>query len=112
MLAKPNRVVRAEDFRATMRRGKRVSTDHAIVYFAQRAGSEPARFGFVVAKTVGGSVTRNLMRRRLRAIGSELVVGGYTGTDVVVRALPGSEKLSWATLHGEITAAIEKGTRR
>ncbi len=112
MLAKPNRVVRAEDFRATMRRGKRVSSDHAIVYFAQRAGSEPARFGFVVAKTVGNSVTRNLMRRRLRAIGAELVATGCTATDIVVRALPGSEKLSWATLHGEITHSIEKGTRR
>ena len=112
MLAQPNRVVRAEDFRATMRRGKRVTTDHAIVYFAQRAGSEPARFGFVVAKTVGGSVTRNLMRRRLRSIGHELVAGGFTGTDVVVRALPGSEKLSWSSLHEEITSGIQRGIRR
>ena len=112
MLAQPNRVVRAEDFRATMRRGKRVTSDHAVVYFAQRAGSEPARFGFVVAKTVGGSVTRNLMRRRMRAIGHELVAGGFTGTDVVVRALPGSEKLSWSSLHEEITTVIERGARR
>ena len=112
MLAQPNRVVRAEDFRATMRRGKRVTTDHAIVYFAQRAGSEPARFGFVVAKTVGGSVTRNLMRRRLRSIGHELVTDGLTGTDVVVRPLPGSEKLSWSSLHEEITTGIQRGTKR
>ena len=112
MLAHPNRVVRADDFRATMRRGERVTTDHAIVYLSQRAGSEPARFGFVVAKTVGGSVTRNLMRRRLRSIGHELVVGGFTGTDVVVRALPGSEKLSWSSLHEEITNGIERGAKR
>lgn len=112
MLAQPNRVVRAEDFRATMRRGKRVTTDHAIVYFSQRAGSEPARFGFVVAKTVGGSVTRNLMRRRLRSIGHELVSAGLTGTDVVVRPLPGSEKLSWSSLHQEITSGIQRGTKR
>ena len=95
-----------------MRRGKRVTTDHAIFYFAQRAGSEPARFGFVVAKTVGGSVTRNLMRRRLRSIGHELVTDGLTGTDVVVRPLPGSEKLSWSTLHEEITGGIQRGTKR
>jgi ribonuclease P protein component len=95
-----------------MRRGKRVSTDHAIVYFAQRAGSEPARFGFVVAKTVGGSVVRNLMRRRLRAIGAELVASGYSGTDIVVRALPGSEKLSWSSLHQEIISGIQKGTKQ
>ena len=112
MLAHPNRVVRAEDFRATMRRGKRVTTDHAIVYCTQRAGTEPARFGFVVAKTVGNSVTRNLMRRRLRSIGRELVTAGYAGADVVVRPLPGSEMLSWSSLHEEITSGIQIGTTR
>ena len=111
MLSKPNRVVRAEDFRATMRRGRRLSTEHAILYFAPRASNQPARFGFVVAKSVGGAVTRNLMRRRLRAVGHELIGRGYTATDVVVRALPGSEKLSWTSLHQEITTGIEKGAR-
>ena len=95
-----------------MRRGKRVTSDNAIVYFTRRAGHEPARFGFVVAKTVGNAVTRNLMRRRLRSIGHELVANGYASTDVVVRALPGSEKLSWSSLHEEITTVIEKGTPR
>ncbi len=109
MLSKPNRVVRAEDFRATMRKGRRLSTAHAVLYFAPRSANEPARFGFVVAKSVGGAVTRNLMRRRLRAIGHELVERGYRSTDVVVRALPGSEKLSWASLHEEISTGIERG---
>jgi ribonuclease P protein component len=112
VLSKPNRVVRAEDFRATMRRGRRLSTEHSVLYFAHRDVGEPARFGFVVAKSVGGAVTRNLMRRRLRAIGHELLGRGYSSTDVVVRALPGSEKLSWASLHEEISTGIERGTKR
>ncbi|MEO5927666.1 MAG: ribonuclease P protein component [Patescibacteria group bacterium] len=110
MLSKPNRVVRAEDFRATMRRGNRLSTEHAVIYLAPRP-SQPARFGFVVAKTVGGSVTRNLLRRRFRAIGHELVGRGFTATDVVVRALPGSDKLSWTSLQQEISTAIQKGAK-
>lgn len=112
VLSKPNRVVRAEDFRATMRKGKRLSTEHALLYIAPRSAAEPARFGFVVAKSVGGSVTRNLLRRRLRAIGYDLVQRGLSGKDVVVRPLPGSEKLSWASLQQEIYAGIEKGTRQ
>ena len=112
MLAKPNRVVRADDFRMTMRRGKRVTSPHAVVYFADRVSASPARFGFVVSKAVGGSVTRNLLRRRLRAIGSELVATGTSGTDIVVRALPGSGQLDWATLHHEIATVVAKGTSR
>lgn len=111
VLSKPNRVVRAEDFRATIRRGKRVSTEHAVLYFAERESQQPARFGFVIAKSVGGAVTRNLMRRRLRAIGHELVASGVAGRDVVVRPLPGSDRLPWTTLHQEIYGAIERGTR-
>jgi ribonuclease P protein component len=112
VLAHPNRVVRAEDFRATMRRGKRVTMEHAVVYVTQRAGSEPARFGFVVAKTVGKAVTRNLMRRRLRSLGHELIAQGFSGTDVVVRPLAGSEKLSWSSLHEEIITGIQRGARQ
>lgn len=112
MLAKPNRVVRADDFRMTMRRGRRVTAASTVVYITDRPVDEPARFGFVISKAVGGSVVRNRLRRRLRAIGSELVGHGFTSTDVVVRALPGSASLDWANLHHEITAAIEKGTSR
>ena len=72
----------------------------------------PPRVGFTVTKKHGNSVERNRMRRRLRAIGHELVVGGYAGADVVVRALAGSEKLSWSSLHEEITSGIQRGATR
>lgn len=94
-----------------MRKGRRLTTDHAVLYFAPRPADEPARFGFVVAKSVGGAVTRNLMRRRLRSIGHELLGRGFSATDVVVRALPGSENLSWTNLHEEISTGIERGAR-
>jgi ribonuclease P protein component len=112
VLAKPNRVVRADDFRMTMRRGRRVSAAHSVVFVVDQAASGPARFGFVISKAVGGSVVRNRLRRRLRAIAGEAVHNGLTSTDVVVRALPGCASLDWTTLHNEITVAIEKGTSR
>lgn len=112
MLAKSNRVVRGDDFRATMRRGRRLAAVHAVVFVSDRAEAQPARFGFVISKAVGGSVVRNRLRRRLKAISRELVDGGLTGTDVVVRVLPGCDRLDWANLHNEITAAIQKGTGR
>ena len=110
VLSKPNRVVRAEDFRATMRKGRRVATEHAIFYLTARAGSEPARFGFVISKAVGGSVDRNRLRRRLRAIAHSEVSAGFTGRDIVVRVLPGSASLSWTTLQQEMVDGIRKGT--
>jgi ribonuclease P protein component len=105
-------VVTADDFRVTVRRGKRVGTSHSIVYLRARNSGEPTRFGFIVAKTVGNAVTRNLMRRRLRSVGRDVLANHATGLDVVIRALPGSPEVSWATLHEEISAGIDRGVNR
>lgn len=112
MLAKANRVVRADDFRTAVRRGKRVGTAHTIVYLHTRPLGEPTRFGFIVAKTVGNAVTRNLMRRRLRSVGRELLLQHATGTDIVIRALPGSPDVSWATLQSELSDGVDRGVNR
>ncbi len=112
MLPRSNRVARADDFRATVRRGQRVATPHALLYVTQRSASESTRFGFIVSKAVGNSVTRNLITRRLRAIGLEAVRSQPTGMDVVIRALPGSPAVPWTTLHDEILNGIGRSAGR
>jgi len=112
VLAKVNRVLSGADFRATVRSGRRLSTPHAVVYLSRTGDSSPTRFGFIVAKSVGGSVVRNKIRRRLRSIGSELLVETATGADIVVRPLPGSAELDWVTLHTEISDAVHRSVTR
>lgn len=112
MLPKANRVARAEDFRMTVRRGRRVSTPHALLYISGKASTDPTRFGFIVSKAVGNSVTRNLVTRRLRSISREVLDVQGTGKDVVIRALPGSPEVPWASLHDEILAGLERGASK
>jgi ribonuclease P protein component len=107
VLAKANRVIRPEEFRAAVRRGRRRTTAEAVYYRLAREG-EPVRFGFIVSRAVGGAVERNLLRRRMRAVGRELVDAGRSGEDVVVRALPGSAQLSWAELSGRMHAELTR----
>jgi ribonuclease P protein component len=109
VLARANRVTRPDDFRAAVRRGRRIGTSAAIVHVLDRRVSEPTRFGFIVTKAVGGAVTRNLVRRRLRAVSREVLPALPAGRDVVIRALPGSEQVPWVTLHAEIASGIDKG---
>ena len=75
-----------------------------------RGEGEPTRFGFIVTKKLGGAVTRNLVRRRLRAICFEYVRQAPTGSDVVIRPLPGCDAVDWVSLHNEISQGIVKGT--
>jgi ribonuclease P protein component len=112
VLSRDNRVRSAADFKSAVRRGRRAHGSHAVVYSLRRDGSAPTRFGFIVGKNVGGAVERNLVRRRLRSIGRDLLVDEPTGRDVVVRALPGVHQLPWVTLHSEITDLVNGSGRR
>ena len=110
MLARANRVTRPDDFRAAVRRGRRVATGHAVLHVRRRGDLDgPARFGFIVTKAVGGAVTRNTMKRRLRAVSHSVLPKLEGGSDIVIRALPGSHEVDWATLQSEIGAGLGLG---
>lgn len=111
MLARANRIVRGDDYRAVVRRGRRVTAENTVTYRLVRDRID-VRFGFVVSKSVGNSVVRNRVRRRLKAIAASQLAGVPAGTDVVIRALSGSASASWSTLNSEIIEALSKGRTR
>lgn len=101
-------MVRPDDFRTVVRRGRRSASAHAVYYRLDRGRTAPVRFGFIVSRSVGGAVERNLLRRRLRAIGRQMVDAGAHGSDVVVRALPGSAQQGWASLSADMHAVLDQ----
>jgi len=107
VLARENRVVRPEDFRSVVRRGRRSTSSLAVYYRVERSGADAVRFGFIVSRAVGGAVDRNLLRRRMRAVGREMIDAGAIGADVVMRALPGSAQIGWASLSADMHDALD-----
>lgn len=112
MLARANRLVRAEDYRNTVRRGRRTGTGNTVVYVIQRPGAAGPRFGFIVSKAVGNAVTRNLIRRRLKSVCRSMIDTVDAEADVVIRALPSASETSWARLRDEVASAVGKGFGR
>jgi ribonuclease P protein component len=112
MLARENRLVTADDFRSTMKQGRKVGSDHLVIYLKRDEAAPHARFGFVVAKSVGGAVKRNLVKRRLRAISREALLPLEIKADVVVRVLPGAAELDWAKLREEFQADFDSAVKK
>lgn len=112
MLAHGNRVITGADFKRIVRGGRKVSTPSAVVYMCTTSETSPSRFGFIVAKTVGSSVVRNRVRRRLRAIGRELLTDSSSGSDFVIRPLPASSTATWSELRGDIIEAVHRSAAR
>ncbi|HET7723919.1 MAG TPA: ribonuclease P protein component [Propionibacteriaceae bacterium] len=87
MLPAAARLRSSDDFRTTVRRGRRVGRPTVVLHVLSRPDTL-ARAGFVVSKAVGGAVTRNRVKRRLRHLVADRLRSQTRGVDVVVRALP------------------------
>lgn len=89
MLPGPRRLTKPADFGVTVRHGSRAATPTVVVHVRRITDQNPpdaSRVGFVVSKKVGGAVTRNRVKRRLRHLADTLPTP--FSADVVVRALP------------------------
>jgi ribonuclease P protein component len=95
-----------------MKQGRKVGSDHLVIYLKRDEAAPHARFGFVVAKSVGGAVKRNLVKRRLRAISRENLLPQEVIADVVVRALPGAAEVEWTNLRDEFQTIFQNAVKK
>jgi ribonuclease P protein component len=96
-----------DQFRQVLRRGRKSRTDGGLIAVNSSGVEGVVRFGFVVPKSVGGAVVRNRVKRRLRAAASTLVGRGVTA-DVVVRADPGSDKVTVTEWTSHLSKALSR----
>src|SRR5690554_1066176 len=101
---------RPGDFQGAMRGGVRAGRDAIVVHLAPGDGN--AKVGFVVSKAVGNAVTRNLVKRRLRAVVAERLTGLPTGSLVVVRALPPAAQTPFMELGVQFDSALRRISQR
>jgi ribonuclease P protein component len=81
-----NRLSRSRDFDAVYRHGRSVSTRFFVLYRFDREDESDgeARLGIAVPKKIGGAVTRNRIKRRLREVWRELLPDVPRGADFVL----------------------------
>jgi ribonuclease P protein component len=78
---------------------------------APEAARRPARAGFVVGRSVGGSVVRHRVTRQLRHLVAPLLDGLPDGLGVVVRALPPAAGADAASLATDLANGLDRAMR-
>jgi ribonuclease P protein component len=109
---------RSSEFTSVVRAGFRARTGRVAVHFAPEMGApaapaEPAPrvapvVGFVVSKSVGNSVQRHAVVRRLRAQMADRLDGLPATSGTVVRALPAAASASSAELGRDLDRALSR----
>ncbi|SHE63539.1 ribonuclease P protein component [Streptoalloteichus hindustanus] len=131
MLPAAARLTRGQDFALVVRRGRRAGRARLVVHAVlggagspergRRPGPHgadetsptrerqgPARVGFVVSKSVGGSVVRHAVQRRLRHVVRDRLAALPADLDLVVRALPPAAEATSAELAADLDAALRR----
>lgn len=106
MLASRHRITAADEFRRAMR-GRRAAGRFLVVHSSSSEEIEP-RIGFVVSKSVGVAVVRNLVKRRLRHLIRERLSALPAGLMLVVRALPAASGASYDELGADLDRALQR----
>jgi ribonuclease P protein component len=107
VLPRPHRVRRPDDFRRILRRGRKAGRRLLSVH-ALTGDDDGRRAGFVVGRSVGGSVERHRVTRRLRHLVADRLASMPAGTALVVRAHPASAGATGAELAADLDAALRR----
>ena len=109
MLPSQNRMRRSADFALVIKTGRRVRRGALVVHHAASTGARPdgaPQVGLVVARSVGGSVVRHAVSRKLRAQLSHRIDRLPAGSATVIRALPDAASSSSQMLGRDLDAAF------
>ena len=89
MLPKNARLTASADFARTTKSGTRVTSENFVgyLYISPVTNQEPAKCGLIVNKSVGGSVVRHTLARKLRHAVVPQITKLPTGSFLVIRAL-------------------------
>jgi ribonuclease P protein component len=100
-----------ETFARLRRSRQRVRVGPLAVTFVPAASPSPPQVAYAIGRKVGGAVVRNRLRRRLRAIVSELAPQLAPGA-YLVGAAPEAASLSFGELKAIVSEALDAVVRR
>jgi len=116
VLPQQSRMRSPEEFKRTMRSGRRAGSTTLSAHLLPAAGLVPEdaepKVGFVVSRAVGSAVVRNRVKRRLRELMRGRVASLPGGCLLVLRAHPAAASASQADLAADLDLVLGRLLRR
>ena len=107
MLIKEYRMRTTRDYNKVYKYGKKIPSRYILV-FVLKSGQNISRFGFVTSKKVGNAVTRNKIKRRLRAVVQKNLPRLHQGYDLIIIARNSARHASAEQLEKDLMKAMQR----
>jgi ribonuclease P protein component len=103
----------SSDFQRVRRRGRTANGRWFIIAYAPAEGTTggeapPTRIGFSVSRRVGGAVTRNRIKRRLREITRKRLSHVAPGWDIVITARASAAEAEYGALEEDVRETFSR----
>lgn len=108
MLPASYRLRSSREFDETVRRGRRTGSTTLVVHVQSGGAGGNARAGLVVSRAVGGAVSRNRVKRRLRHLLRSRLDTLPAGTTLVLRALAAAATAPGSELARDLDACLHR----
>jgi ribonuclease P protein component len=106
MLPASERLRSNREFQQVYKQGVSFAEGQVVLYLLRLPGSEGRQVGFSVSKKLGGAVTRNLVKRRLRECYKALLPQLPPGYQAIVVARRSAASAEYAQLAGSLRGAL------
>jgi ribonuclease P protein component len=110
--SKSARLLKHADFERVYQQGRRHFSASMTVFFLEREMAGGPRVGLTVGKVLGGAVTRNRIKRRMREAIRRHLLPLTANVDVVINPKKSASALETTKLEAEIErafAAVQQG---
>jgi ribonuclease P protein component len=109
------RLLKHADFQVVYKQGRKHFSGNMMAFYRESDRSSGPRVGFTVGKVLGGSVVRNRIRRRMRALVRQHLFELARPLDLILHPRKSVLTLKFAQLDTEIKqvfAAVQRGQLR
>jgi ribonuclease P protein component len=101
------RIVRSKDYRDIYKAGKKIHSKRFIL-FVRKSSIEHSRLGLTVSRKVGGSVSRNRVKRLFREVFRRSIGKIPNQLDIVVNAKSSCIAVNYIELRNEFLDLMQK----
>ena len=98
-----------ESYKFIFLNGKKFRGRGIIIFIVKNSSLDDIKIGIAINKKLGNAVKRNWIKRRIRAVCTELIIQMNRGFSIIIKPVPENGLMNFEELKSELVMLFKKG---